>query len=352
MDIETDTINDPAPPENTPSANPAPSHSSEPSPAQLGSLIAQAETSALADNTRKTYNTGWNSWTRWAHKRGHQTLPAEPHHLLYWLATLFLQGKKPATQCTYLAAVAYKHRDRPGPNPAKHPRVRKLLSGLIRMAAANGGTSNQAAPLRWGNLLEIVEAARKPRSNQPGGRLETPQQAQRRAQTDIAMICIAHDAALRCSELLALIWADIDLTADGECGTVRIRTSKTDQTGQGAVVPISQCTTQALARIRPADARPEDPVFKISPSTVTRCIKAATKAAGIDPANITSHSLRVGMAQDLVAFGIDLPGLMQACRWKSARMAAHYTRNIAAQQTPAAQYLKTQDRAANSATHG
>ena len=56
--------------------------------------------------------------------------------------------------------------------------------------------------------------------------------------------------------------------------------------------------------------------------------RAAAKAAGIDHANITSHSPRVGMAQDLFAASVDLPGLMQHCRWTSAAMAGHYTRNL------------------------
>ena len=98
-----------------------------------------------------------------------------------------------------------------------------------------------------------------------------------------------------------------------------------------------------MARIRPADARPEEFVFDISPSTVTRRFKKAAEAAGIDPANITSHSPRVGMAQDLVAFGIDLPTLMLAGRWTTPSAAAGYTKHLAAQHTSVSRYLEIQD---------
>ena len=305
-------------------------------------LVAQGKAAALSPNTRKTYRTGWRSWVKWATAHNLPTLPAEPGHLQLWLAALWQEGKKPATLRTYLAAVAHEHRDHTGPNPAHHPQVRLLLSGLTRRAADEGNAPSQAAPLRWRHILEIICSAREPRRNQPGGRAETPEQTARRAELEIAMIALAHDAALRRSELLALTWADIELPADGEPGTVSIRRSKTDQNGQGAALPISEFTTQALIRIRPDSAHPDDPVFDISPSTVTRRMKAAAQAAGINPANISSHSPRIGMAQDLLAAGIGLPGIMQACRWSTEAMVRHYVKEIAAHHTPAAVYLKTQ----------
>ncbi len=59
-------------------------------------------------------------------------------------------------------------------------------------------------------------------------RTETPEQAEQRARTDTAMITLAHDAALRCSELLALRWKDIEAPDDDRLTVVRIRRSKTD----------------------------------------------------------------------------------------------------------------------------
>ncbi len=107
-------------------------------------------------------------------------------------------------------------------------------------------------------------------------------------------------------------------------------------------MPISDFTAQAIARIRPDDADPQDRIFNISASTVTRRMKAAAKAAGLDPTNITSHSTRVGLAQDLAAYGINMAGLMQAGRWKSVATVLRYTEHLSASETPAGQYLKTQ----------
>ena len=304
-------------------------------------VVAESEAAGLSENTRKSYRTGWNNWARWASAYSAQNYPASPEDIKRWLATLYIEGKKPDTLSTYLAAVAHKHRDLPGPNPADDPQVHRLLAGLKRMAADRGVTPRQAAPLRQSHIERIVEAAFEPRNNQPGGRKETPEQARQRALVDIALIILAYDAALRCCELLALTWGDIEFIEGPVGGVVHIRRSKTDQTGQGAVAAISVFAAQALARIRPADADPADRIFNFSPSTVTRRLKAAAEAAGIDPADISSHSTRVGMAQDLAASGVDMPGLMLAGRWKTAATVARYIRHLAAQHTPAAEYHKT-----------
>lgn len=306
-------------------------------------VIALGKAAARAANTRKTYSTGWNSWARWAAEHGRPELPVTVEGLENWLATLWSQGKKPTTLSVYRAAVAYELDKQPGPNPAREFQVGQLIAGLKRKGADHGITPQQAAPLRWQEIQRIVRVAYEPRCNQPGGRIETPEQAAHRANVDIAMICVAHDAALRCSELLALIWADIDLATDDGNGVVLVRRSKTDQNGQGATASISGFTSRALTRMRPTDAKPEDLVFDISPSTVTRRFKKAAESASIDPANITSHSPRVGMAQDLVAHGIDLPGLMMAGRWNTPSAAANYAKRLAAHHTSVSRYLKTQD---------
>lgn len=105
---------------------------------------------------------------------------------------------------------------------------------------------------------------------------------------------------------------------------------------------MSDFTAQAIASIKPINVNPDDRVFDMSPSTLARRIRAAAKAADIDPGNITSHSPRLGMAQDLAAAGVSMPGLMQAGRWKSAATAVRYTEHLSAQDTPAGQYLRTQ----------
>jgi hypothetical protein len=53
---------------------------------------------------------------------------------------------------------------------------------------------------------------------------------------------------------------------------------------------------------------------------------------------VSGHSLRVGMAQDLIASGADLPGVMQAGRWRTAAMPALYGRKLLAGRGAVARY--------------
>lgn len=301
-------------------------------------LIAQAKAAALAPNTLDAYRTGWRSWARWAAKNGISEFSAEPGHLQSWLATLWQEGKKPNTLRVYLAAVDYEYRDCAGDNPAQHPEVRLLMNGFDRQAATDGYQPNQAKPLRRSHIQQIIRHAETRLA-----RADLRPQQRQKILADIAMITLAHDALLRCSELLALRWADVSHSDETETGRVLIRRSKTDQTGQGAVCSISAYALGALERMRLPNAQPHHRIFPISASTVRRRIKAAAQAAGIDPTGISTHSPRIGMAQDLAASGADMATLMIAGRWKQPATVARYIRNLAADHSPVAQYLQTQD---------
>ncbi|MCW2240641.1 tyrosine-type recombinase/integrase [Azospirillum canadense] len=72
--------------------------------------------------------------------------------------------------------------------------------------------------------------------------------------------------------------------------------------------------------------------------------KRRTEAAGIDPALVSGHSLRVGAAQDLTAAGFGLPAIQQAGRWKSPNMPARYAEKIVPKQGAMAQLAGKQGR--------
>ena len=81
------------------------------------------------------------------------------------------------------------------------------------------------------------------------------------------------------------------------------------------------------------------PVFGLSAKQIGRRVQAAAKAAGLGE-GFTGHSGRVGMAQDLVKSGTELPTLMTAGRWKSSRMPARYTERQAAGRGAVARYYQ------------
>ena len=93
-----------------------------------------------------------------------------------------------------------------------------------------------------------------------------------------------------------------------------------------AIPSVNKEAAAALRAIRPAEqlldrnAR----VFGLSSRQIGRRVQAAARAAGLGD-GFTGHSGRVGMVQDLVKNGVELPALMAAGRWKSAKIPARYT---------------------------
>ena len=168
-----------------------------------------------------------------------------------------------------------------------------------------------------------------------GGRYESQETARSRGNLDIALISLMRDAMLRVSEAAALGWRDIESEADGT-GRLLIRRSKTDAEGQGAVAFLSVPTMAALALIR-NEAAAKDSVFGLRPNQISARIKQAAQAADLGD-GYSGHSPRVGMARDLARAGTELPSLMNAGRWRSPAMPAHYTRNESAGKGAVAQF--------------
>ena len=188
--------------------------------------------------------------------------------------------------------------------------VAETMRGLGRLIR---GPQQRAAPLSAEALAAVRATATTPRRT-PGGQTETEEHARRRG-------------LLRVSEAAALRWDDVELAGDGS-GQGRVAESKTDQEGEGTVLYLGPATVEALLAIRPDELviDASTPVFGLHPYTIWRRLQQAAQAAGLpDWRDITGHSGRVGMVQDLSAAGFALPELMTAGRWKSTRMPARYT---------------------------
>ena len=197
-----------------------------------------------------------------------------------------------------------------------------------------GRSQKQAEALTEEAFAVIQSNARKPRRGR-GGRFESQETAICRGNLDIALISLMRDAMLRVSEAAALSWSDIASEADGT-GRLLIRRSKTDAEGEGAVAFLSVTTMSSLRLIRNL-AEGAASVFGLHPNQISTRIKQAAKAAGLG-GSFSGHSPRVGMARDLARAGIELTSLMNAGRWRTATMPAHYTRNEAAGKGAVAQF--------------
>ena len=340
---------------------PAPS---EPSRGTEAALVPEATIAvavntiaeALSPATRRAYAAGWAAWEAWATAHRAEALPANPAELVLWLsdAAYDVDGEPalaPATCAQRLAAVAHHHRTtleastgEPLADPTKHPRVREWLRGYRRRTAALGaGAPRQAAPLTATAAAAAIRAvATAPRPGR-GGRPESPEVARRRGTQDLVIVGLARDGLLRRAELAAIRWGDLQPAPDGGAGVLTVRRSKTDPDGEGAVLWISPATMRDVSAWRDlqegagADVGAEAPLVALSAPSIARRLAAAGEAAGLE-ARLSGHSGRVGMAQDLVAHGLDLAATMAAGRWATPTEVVRYTRHLAADRGAVARY--------------
>ena len=294
----------------------------------LGSLL----TSEIAESTWKNYRTQWLRFADWALREGVAALPADPLHVAAYLAErLEVEGQAPATLRLAAAAISFVHRAAGLSDPRASEKVKRTLSAAARKS---GRAQKQAKGLTGEGFMKIVASARLPRLSK-GGRKESPETAHRRGSVDIAMIALMRDTLLRVSEASELTWEDIVRLPDGS-GRAYVRRSKTDQEGEGAVLFVSAPAMDFLREIR-GDAAETERVFGLGPAQMSKRIKRAAREAGLGD-GFSGHSTRVGMAQDLARAGTELTALMNAGRWKSTTMPAHYTRNERAGRGAVAQY--------------
>ena len=80
---------------------------------------------------------------------------------------------------------------------------------------------------------------------------------------------------------------------------------------------------------------------------VARIFKKMAEDAGYSAdvvKNISGHSTRVGMAQDMAAAGIDIASIMNAGGWRTPNMLARYIERLSARQSAAARLAAFQNR--------
>ena len=294
-------------------------------------LIADADRRQNADNTLRSYRAQWRLWSEWAERRGTTALPAQPDMLRAYFTERASDGVRLSTLRVAAAAIAFVHVKGGRASPINE-RVKGTLRGLADQA---GHDQKQVEGLTAEGMAAVRATACLPRRGR-GGRLETESEARLRGVTDIAILALMRDALLRIGEAVALTWADLERW-DAGVGRLTIRRSKSDREGHGAVVYVSSQTMRDVDSMAVCRGQLDERIFPMSERQMRNRIKRACAEAGLGD-GFSGHSARIGMARDLVRFGTELTALMNAGRWKSHRMPAHYTRAEAAGRGAVARY--------------
>ena len=278
---------------------------------------------AYSDNTLRSYASDFRIFRDWCVHRGASFLPAAPNMLCRFIenqARIF----EPATVRRRLVAISCIQRLCGFDDPMAGEDVRLTLR---RMQRLHGKRQKQALGLTAGLRDRLIDAASR---DLMGLR-------------NRALIAVGYDTLCRSAELVALRAEDIQRTQDGS-GLILVRKAKNDPFANGRLAYLSSRTGELLDRWLKAAEISEGSIFRgvwgktistapIQTRHVGRIIKRLATGARLERrqvAALSSHSMRVGAAQDMAAAGIELALIMHAGGWKSPTIVMRYIEHLEA----------------------
>ena len=290
---------------------------------------------ASSPHTRAAYGGALRRLTAWLDGR-----PLDDTNLAAYLDSLREAGRARATAAIVVAAVrrAARHAGRRQPDG---PLTRQAMECFRRAVAAAGvsGGGSTARGLTADECDRVLAACCRPRRTGRG--VERDEAAVRRGLVDGAIVALVFHGALRRSEVAALRWADVDLSAGDDIVVVRVPLPRTNpaQDGGDARQLVGSCA-DALRRLHAATRPvPADSVIGLGVHQINRRFAAACAAAGLEGRR-TLHSGRVGLVVELAARGASTRDLQRAGGWKDAGTVARYTARVASGDGPVSRFMR------------
>lgn len=283
----------------------------------LPGSVAQFVSAAHADNTVRAYQADLAHFIAWG-----GSIPASPEQVASYLAA-HARSHAPTTLARWLVAIGKAHQVAGYSSPTGHGLVRLTLRGIRRSLPRQ---QIQARPVLVHELRQIVNAMRE----------------DLHSLRDRTLLLIGFAGAFRRSELVGLTVIDIERTAQGIL--THLRRSKTDQLAEGRMIAIPPsdegevCPVRALTAWLNRAGITHGPIFRpinrhgqiadtaLSAEAVAVILKSRARAAGINPAGYSGHSLRAGFTTSAVLAGIPTDTIRGQTGHKSLTMLSRYVR--------------------------
>lgn len=285
--------------------------SSNLSPAIRGYLQA-----SLSDNSRRAYHSDLRHFQSFG-----GVIPATPETVAAYLASYAGQHAV-ATLSRRLVSIAKAHTSQGHPSPTNTELVRATLRGIRHV---HGSAQRQVMAAVREDILAMVTGLKGIKGLR-----------------DKAMLLLGFAGAFRRNELVALTVDDIEYAQQGLI--VRLRFSKTDQDGVGRSVAIPYarglvCPVLALSQWLGESGITTGPIFRavnrrgeisgigLTPQSVALVVKERARAAGLDSAKYSGHSLRSGLVTSAATAEVSSWKIRQQTGHKSDAMLARYIRD-------------------------
>lgn len=293
-------------------------------PDHARALVARAAefaAGASAPATRRAYASDWMDWERWCAVMNVSPLPASPVVLGAYLADR-AACLSVATIVRRLSAIATAHRQAGHHLDVRHPAVKDVMKGIRR---TRGTAARQARPA----TTVMVQ------------RMAATCDASLLGLRDRALLLLGFASALRRSELVALEETDLEFADHGV--KLLVRRSKGDQEASGQVVGVlatgtATCPVSALRAWLDAAGIVSGRVFRsidrhghvrssMTGEAVALIVQRRAALAGLDPAGLTAHSLRAGLATAAAAAGVAEADIQRQTRHRSVTVLRTYVRH-------------------------
>ncbi|NML95918.1 tyrosine-type recombinase/integrase [Novosphingobium olei] len=338
---------------------------------RIDEALLDAAMRGWSANTRRAFRSDLGLWGQWCQARRVQPGSATPAVVAAWiraLAGIDASDQKIRAMATierYVVHVGWAYRMAGRTDPTADPLVK-----FERKAARNhlGVRQRQARAIRFKGDIADLDS---PASGVCLAHLLKVCRPDALGLRDAALLRIAYDTAARRSELVAIEVAHVEGPDAEGAGVLHIPSSKTDRKQAGAEAYLSPATMTAIARWRKAADITRGPLLRrvithfdgsidriggdrLHPNSITPIIQRLIRRAwekGLLGAMgeaelerwlkaVSSHSIRVGVAQDNFAAGEGLPAIMQAYRWRDARTVLRYGAKLAAKSGASARLAK------------
>ena len=267
--------------------------------------------SSKAANTLRAYESDYKDFGRFCIKHGFKSMPTEPKILTLYLTHLS-QTSKFSTLKRRLASISVIHRLSGHYIDTKHPMITENLMGIKRV---KGSYQKAKKPILINDLKSIVNV------------IDKDQNEKRRAKNR-ALILVGFAGGFRRSELVAILFEDIDFVPEGV--KIFIKRSKTDQSGEGMTKGIpyfsnsDYCPVISLKNWLEKSEIKSGKIFNISDKSVALTIKKYTAIAGLDSNKYSGHSLRSGFATSAAELGAEERSIMAMTGHKTSQMVRRY----------------------------
>jgi len=170
--------------------------------------------SSKAPNTLRAYKADYKDFALFCIKHGFKSMPTDPKVVCLYLTHLS-QTSKFSTLKRRLASLSVVHKLSGHYIDTKHPMITENLMGIKRV---KGSYQKAKKPILINDLKSIVNVIDKDKN-------------EKRRSKNRALILIGFAGGFRRSELVAILYEDIDFVPEGV--KIFIKRSKTDQSGEG-----------------------------------------------------------------------------------------------------------------------